>query len=218
VNDERLVCVDHHHYPVRFDFHQWCITAGIDNYGFDQIEDLFMNELEFRILSNAEISPELRKQIKELDSLAFNEPLEDELKDVQWSSADAMAVGFIDGLLVSQLCLVYRQVKAGAISLLVVGVGGVATHPKYRRKGYSSQLLAKIRDFLSKEQRANFGLLICDEKLETFYGAAGWQKVANSLDYWQENQRRTLKTPVMILSLSDQEWPTGNIDIRGLPW
>ncbi len=177
-----------------------------------------MNELEFRILSNAEISPELRKQIKELDSLAFNEPLEDELKDVQWSSADAMAVGFIDGLLVSQLCLVYRQVKAGAISLLVVGVGGVATHPKYRRKGYSSQLLAKIRDFLSKEQRANFGLLICDEKLETFYGAAGWQKVANSLDYWQENQRRTLKTPVMILSLSDQEWPTGNIDIRGLPW
>lgn len=177
-----------------------------------------MNELEFRIFPNAEISPELKKQINVLDSLAFSEPLEDELKDVQWSSADAVAVGFIDGLLVTQLCLVYRQIKVGAFNLLVVGVGGVATHPQYRRNGYSSQLLGITRDILIKEQRATFGLLICEEKLEPFYGAAGWQKVANSLDYWQENQCRTLKTPVLILSLSGQEWPVGNIDLCGSPW
>ena len=177
-----------------------------------------MNDLEIRIIPNTEISPELKKQINELDNLAFSEPLEDELKDIQWSSADAVALGIIDAQLVTQLCLVYRQVKAGAISLSVAGVGGVATHPQYQRRGYCSQLLVKTRDILTKEQRVPFGLLICEEKLEPFYGAAGWQKVASSLDYWQENQRHTLKTPVMILSLSDQEWSAGNIDVCGAPW
>jgi len=177
-----------------------------------------MNDLEVRIIPNTEISPELKKKINELDSLAFSEPLEDDLKDIQWASADAVALGFIDGLLVTQLCLVYRQVKAGVINLSVAGVGGVATHPQYQRRGYSSKLLAKIRDILTKEKRVPFGLLICEEKLEPFYGAAGWRKVASSLDYWQENQLHTLKTPVMILSLSDQEWSAGNIDVCGAPW
>jgi predicted acetyltransferase len=177
-----------------------------------------MTELVVRIVARIEITPEMESRINELDHLAFSAVMDDELKDIQWSESDEMALGNIDDILVSQLGLVYRQIRVGETDLQVAGVGGVATHPLYQHRGYSSQLLVKTREILFNAQRVPFGLLICEEKLEPFYAACGWEKVADSLDYWQENQRHTLKTPVMILSLDGQKWPAGVIDVCGSPW
>jgi ribosomal protein S18 acetylase RimI-like enzyme len=94
----------------------------------------------------------------------------------------------------------------------------MATHPDFQRKGYGLALLKAAETFMRDELRVPFGLLICDVSARPFYEPARWQFVADALYYEQDNQRRLLNTCVMILSMMDRNWLSGEIDLCGLPW
>jgi predicted GNAT family N-acyltransferase len=178
-----------------------------------------MNSLEVRFPAKEQISSELEKQINELDHLAFSVvPDEEDLASIQWSDGQWMALGFLDGELVSQLSLVDRRILVGGTSVHVAGIGGVATAPQWQHKGLAAQLLRQTSPFLKNTMKVPFGLLICADKLQSFYSSCGWIKAAVSLDYQQSGQNRTLKTMVMILPLGENKWPDGKIDVCGSPW
>jgi GNAT superfamily N-acetyltransferase len=97
-------------------------------------------------------------------------------------------------------------------------VGGVATHPDWQHRGLASQVLRAAEVLMRDELKVPFGLLICEEKTQPVYRHCGWQAVALSLLFFQDGQRRTLETSVMVLPLSERPWPPGEIDLLGLPW
>lgn len=180
-----------------------------------------MTDLDIRYIPQPEIPPELQGAIDALDQIAFagddgdDDP---EFSSIKWATPDWMALGFLYGELVTQLCLPRREITVGGKKVWVAGIGGMATHPDHQHKGYGSALLAATESFMRDEMQVPFGLLICANETRPFYELARWQLAANGITFWQENQRRTLNTCVMALSLRDRAWPTGEIDLCGSPW
>ena len=72
-----------------------------------------------------------------------------------------------------------------------------------------------LRDPLAVE----FGLLVCGEKMLPYYGKLGWKQVTAPM--WIEEQpkgRVLFPGPIMILPVCRQDWPEGEIDLKGKPW
>jgi aminoglycoside 2'-N-acetyltransferase I len=177
------------------------------------------DDLQIEILHLDRISAELDKQIDALEHLAFSGEIHDtDFKSIQWASHDWMALGRLDGELVTQFCLLKREITVGGEKVWVTGIGGVATHPNWRRRGLASQLLLASEAFMRAEIRTPFGLLICADETQPVYSRCGWQTIAKSLIFVQDDQHRKLDTCVMILPLVSQPWPTGEINLCGLPW
>jgi GNAT superfamily N-acetyltransferase len=180
-----------------------------------------MTDLQIRFLPRSEITPGLNSEIEMLDKLAFadddidNDP---DFAGIQWASPDWMALGYLNGELVTQLCLPKREILVGPEKIQIAGVGGMATHPKHWHKGYGTALLRATESFMRDEMQALFGLLICADETQPFYQLTKWQRVADMLYFTQNDQRRPLQTCVMILRLTDQPWRAGEIDLCGLPW
>lgn len=180
-----------------------------------------MTALQIRFVPHAEVEPALQSEIEALDKLAFaDDGIDDdpEFASIQWSEPDWMGLGFLNSQLVTQVCLPKREIAVGGEKVWVAGIGGMATHPDFQRKGYGLALLKAAEIFMRDELRVPFGLLICDVSVRPFYEPARWQFVADALYYEQDNQRRILNTCVMILSIMDRNWLSGEIDLCGLPW
>lgn len=179
-----------------------------------------MMVVQIKFLKGKEILPELDRKIEEIDQLAFADEDRDDpdLKGIEWSASQWMALAFINNQLVSQLGMLKREILVGKSVIPVVGVGGVATHPQWQKRGLASQLLKASESFMRDRFKLPFGLLVCAGETQPLYAGCGWQPVAQSLKFIQEGQRRTINTVVMVLLLSTQPWPPGEIDLCGLPW
>lgn len=178
-----------------------------------------MRNMEIQFLAEENIPEELRKAMDAIDHVAFATDQDDpELAGIQWSSHEWMAVGLIDGKPVTQLCLTRRKIRVGDEMVWVAGVGGVATHPDWQKRGLATRLLGAIQPFIRDEVRVPFGLLICAEATRPLYEHIGWQWVSQRLYYIQEAQRRHLDTQVLILAVTEHPWINGEIDVCGLPW
>jgi GNAT superfamily N-acetyltransferase len=175
-----------------------------------------MNQLKIEFIPETQVPPELNQHIDALDHLAFSG--EDGDPDVQWAAHDWMALGWLDGELVSQLCLLKREIRIGTGRVWIAGVGGVATHPQRQKQGLASQLMRASETFMRDEIRVPFGLLVCADETRPFYEKNDWKFVADEVIFIQNDEQKKLKTCVMILLLSDQSWPPGKIDLCGLPW
>ena len=180
-----------------------------------------MTELQFRFIPSSDITPGQQKEIDALDALAFTGQTDDdnpELAGITWASCDWMALGFLGDTLVTQSAVPIREISVGNEKVWVAGIGGVAAHPKFQHKGYASALLGATQLFLHYKIQVPFGLLICADTLRTFYERAGWYFAGGVLYISIDNQRRALHTCVMILQLTNQTWPAGEIDLCGPPW
>jgi aminoglycoside 2'-N-acetyltransferase I len=162
------------------------------------------------------VSPVTQALIDGLDHLAFAENADEDVEG--WADPDWMVLGRIDGELVTQLGLLKRVIQVGGVKLVVGGVGGVATAPAWQRQGLSTALLRASGEFLQNELSVPFGLLVCGVEMQRFYGRLGWQTIATELLFSLNNKSRHMDTIVMILPLSDQAWPEGEIDLCGSPW
>lgn len=180
-----------------------------------------MPPLQVKFLNTNQVSDELQSEINALDSLAFSGVDQNEEPDfagVEWASHDWMELGFAGNQLVSQLCLLKREIRIGETSTWVAGIGGLATAPQWQKQGFAHQLLQQAKDFMKIQMGVPFGLLICSDAMQHYYAKNGWKKVAQSLNYIQSDDHRTLHTCVMVLPLTGQAWPKGEIDLCGAPW
>jgi GNAT superfamily N-acetyltransferase len=180
-----------------------------------------MNNLQIEIVSTDNISAELDKTIGQIAKLAFADEQHDdpEFNSIDWSAhIEYMALGCMDGEPVTILGLLRRKILVGAKPVWVVGVGGVATHPNWQKRGFASAILQTSEKFMRERMNSAFGLLVCADERRSFYGRNGWKLVADETFYTQDGQRRPLKTSVMILPLTEQNWLAGEIDLCGLPW
>lgn len=178
-------------------------------------------DLKIEIILDSLVSADAQKSIDELAQLAFADEQHDdpEFNSIDWSSPiDYMALGYVDGELVTLACLIRREITVGGKPVWAAGVGGVATHPNRQRRGFASALLQASEKFMREKMSASFGLLVCADERRSFYGRLGWKYVADELFFIQDGKRRSLKTSVMILPLAGQDWLAGEIDLRGLPW
>ena len=173
--------------------------------------------LQIEFIRSSQVPPAIQEIIDRLDKLAFAGEIAEEDPN-EWANSDWMVLGRVAGEIVTQLGLLKREILVGSMLIPVGGIGGVATHPAWRRRGFSTALLREAAQFMQSEFKVPFGLLNCARKTQPFYGRLGWKTVATELWFTGNENRRLLKTPVMILPFLKQEWPEGEIDLCGLPW
>jgi predicted acetyltransferase len=171
--------------------------------------------LEISIKSIDELDEAEKERTAEIDRLAFsgdNGP-----GDIEWSNSDWLVMGSLGSTIVSQIGIVVRKVAVDDQHLLAGGVGGVATHPEYRRHGYAEQLLRAAEQFM-RQLDLTFGILVCGEERMPYYASFGWQKIDNHTIFQNQGQDREMDGIMMVLPLKDQAWPDGLLNLNGKPW
>jgi hypothetical protein len=73
-------------------------------------------------------------------------------------------------------------------------------------------------EFLVDPLAVDFGLMITTPPLVARYERLGWIKSAEYLWAEQPQGRKRLEFPVMVLSVKEDRWPQGEVDLCGLPW
>lgn len=98
------------------------------------------------------------------------------------------------------------------------GIGGVCTHPDFRRRGYAGMALTAAVQTLRDERVSDFILLVCEPHNFGFYEARGWQPFAG--DFYVEQKGARVRFEAMSPYVFDMRYRPrdGEIDLCGLPW
>jgi GNAT superfamily N-acetyltransferase len=137
-----------------------------------------------------------------------------------WTSPTWSAMVKADERVVTHAGIIYRVVHVGALRLAVGGVGGVMTLSEWRGRGYARAVLAGATAFVGRQLWAPFALIICPKADVGFYEHLGWSVAEGAIQCEQPGGLVTLPHEVGVY-LSCQgaaAWPSGPIDLLGLPW
>jgi predicted acetyltransferase len=137
---------------------------------------------------------------------------------IKWASADWTVMVWEDQELVSNVHIIERVAKVDRKPVRLGGIGNVATKVEWRNRGFASAALKVAQEFLADPLKVDFGLMVCTEQMVPFYEKRGWKLVAQSLVTEQADGKKALGYPVMVLPISEKDWPKGIIDLCGLPW
>ena len=124
------------------------------------------------IRARSDLSPTERAEVDALFAAAFA----DGVDDLAWATSEwYVLVRNLDGVLTSMIEILERTVTVDGQPVRVGGIGGVGTHPDYRRRGHSTAALRVAADFLRENLAVPFGLLVTGEEEIPFYGRLGWR-------------------------------------------
>jgi GNAT superfamily N-acetyltransferase len=138
--------------------------------------------------------------------------------EYQWARLPWRCLASIDGVLAGHLAIIKRTVLAGSAGVEVGGIAAVTTHQDWRRHGVASALLDCAARFMRDVLAVPFGLLICRAAVSDVYAGRGWEVVPVATRFTQPSGTATYPELTMVLQLQERTWPSGDIDLRGLPW
>jgi len=170
--------------------------------------------VEIVIKPPAQLTPTEKQQLGQLYAAAFP-PGEVEF---EWSQVDWHVLVREGAELVSNVEIIQRQALVGSTPVTLGGIGGVATQPGWRRRGFAEAGLKVAQSFLHRRLAVDYGLLICSQQLVPYYGKLGWRVVEGPMLIEQSGGQVTCSAPIMILPVCKSEWPQGVIDLCGKPW
>jgi aminoglycoside 2'-N-acetyltransferase I len=162
-------------------------------------------------------------------------PRAEALLDVVWPPAamDTLAWGRVkwaharlrvlietdDGALACHVGMYFRTVTWNGQQVHIGGLGGVATHPDCRRRGYASIALNAAVQTMRDHDAAQFALLFCEPHNFEFYQARNWQRFNGAVYAEQPEGRIHFDVMVpFVLDLKRRAPTLGTLDLCGLPW
>jgi GNAT superfamily N-acetyltransferase len=137
---------------------------------------------------------------------------------LQWRHKDLRFLLYDNGELVSHAGILQHSVNVDGEAIPVAGLGGVVTVPAAQRRGFARQLVQHALKHAEIEWQVEAGLLFCRPEMIAYYSALGWQRVESRVMIEQPEGKITSPLPVMVLPFRDLHWPTGTIELEGLPW
>jgi aminoglycoside 2'-N-acetyltransferase I len=139
---------------------------------------------------------------------------------VKWADPDLRVL--IDDPLTGLVChagIFFRTVTWNGQKVHVGGIGQVATHPDYRRRGYASVALSAGVQTMRDHDAAQFALLFCEPHNFEFYQSRGWQAFTGSVHAEQPSGKLRFEAMApMVLDLKRRAPTLGTLDLCGLPW
>lgn len=126
-----------------------------------------------------------------------------------------------NGEILAHLDFECRQIVVDHKALWIAGVGEVATHPRFHRHGVGRALMYQFHSTLLS-MSIPFGYLQCRPAVIDFYVRVGWHLLTQTASYIDPdtNQLATYQGPSLVLPACAtlNQWPTGIIDLKGMPW
>lgn len=98
------------------------------------------------------------------------------------------------------------------------GVGGIATRPDQRGKGYAAIGIGRGIDFLAG-MGTDFALLVCRDELVGYYEKLGWRLFGGEVLVRQFGETEPFTyNRVMVGDINQTAPSSGTIDLQGPPW
>ncbi|MFJ4972178.1 GNAT family N-acetyltransferase [Streptomyces sp. NPDC088755] len=140
--------------------------------------------------------------------------------DMEWAPAHwRVAARTSDGTLASHVGILVRDGVHSGTAVTIAGIGGVKTHPRYRRQGHAARAMRRAEDFFHTRGDIDFGLLVCDPPLLDYYAALGWKQFNGRLLVTQFGARTEFTySKIMTLPVRGTAPAGGVIDLGGPPW
>lgn len=98
------------------------------------------------------------------------------------------------------------------------GIGGVVTHPDYRRRGLASLALTAALQTLKDERATDFALLFCEPDNVDFYTSRNWKPFIGEVYAEQRGERMRFDAMLPLVSYLKRAPHEGELDLCGLPW
>jgi len=181
--------------------------------------------LTAHVTPRAELTPQLEAQLRTLLIAAYPPFADFWAGTSYWGSEPEWHLWLADpaGVPMAQLGCGRRVAEVGGREVTLVGVGGVATHPAFQRRGVGLRLLRELHTFLRTLPDVEFAFLQCREEVVPFYEQGGFVRVPGAAQYLDpdEGQWVTDAGPTLILPVHAalRDWPPGEtVDLRGTPW
>ncbi|OUE26816.1 Acetyltransferase (GNAT) family protein [Clavibacter michiganensis] len=164
-----------------------------------------------------ELSPEDRARTAALTDLAFGPAPADPA--MAWAAADETAIARApDGRVAAMVGIVHRDGTLDGRPVRLAGIGGVATLPGLRRRGYGRAALD--RALAAVDARGpDLTVLICDPSMQDHYARVGFRLFAGTTWMEQHGARVVLDLePTMIRPGRLPAPVDGDLDLGGAPW
>ena len=121
--------------------------------------------------------------------------------------------------LASHVGLLEREIAVGDEPVTVAGIRSVMTLPAARGRGYASRAVATAHDFIAAElPSSEFALLICLDTRVPLYRRLGYEVVPEPTVWIQPTGPALNPINTMVRPIRGRAWPSGQVDLRGLPW
>jgi aminoglycoside 2'-N-acetyltransferase I len=169
-------------------------------------------EQSIRLVAATETTPELANELGGWFEAEFGP------RANRWAPADYYVLINRDGQLAGRLGVLDSKVSVGNQIIRVGGIGGVATKPEFRHRGVASAMLARAAEFMKDDLGVEFGFLLCRHEVSPVYAKSGWIIVRGPTTFMRAGVAATYPNDTMILPLAEKRWPSGAIDMLGLPW
>jgi len=141
-------------------------------------------------------------------------------RHLEWAKVEwCVRVWGIEGDLVSYTGIILRQASCDGQPTRIGGIGGVATHPAARGRGYAAQGIRRAIEFFREQGDVIFALLVCEPGLLGYYARMGWKEFAGRLLVRQHGEPADFTFNRVMVHDVDAAGPTsGTIDLMGPPW
>jgi aminoglycoside 2'-N-acetyltransferase I len=98
------------------------------------------------------------------------------------------------------------------------GIGGVLTHPDFRRQGLASVAIDAALHTLRDERSNDFALLFCDPDMAGFYTSRNWKPFMGEVFAEQQGERGRFNVMQPLVYYLKRAPHEGELDLCGLPW
>jgi aminoglycoside 2'-N-acetyltransferase I len=169
-----------------------------------------MNQ-SIEIIPAAEADHALAKELREWFEREFGSA-------GHWRESDYYVLLRFDGQLAGRVGVFDSKLLVGGQIMRVGGIGGVATKPEFRRHGVAGAMLSHAAEFMKSDLGVEFGFLLCRHEVSPVYAKMGWMVVRGPTTFMRAGVADTYPNDTMILPLAKRVWPSGAIDMLGLPW
>ena len=138
---------------------------------------------------------------------------------IEWAHPHRRVLLYVDDSVRAVAGIHEREILCDDERLMVAGIGGVMTDPKFQGGGYGKQVMGHLVTLLQAEARYAFGLLFCEDHNVGFYRKLGWTLFDGDMVVQQGGETVPFSFPnVMVLHLSGSARVTGKFDLCGPPW
>lgn len=117
-----------------------------------------------------------------------------------------------------------RTIGVGEHDVTVAGTGGVLVAEETRGTGLGRRTMHRAQEAMRQTPGVEFGYLGCRPAVVPFYEAAGWYRIRAFERYLSRLDPTTVieseTAPILICAaaLATEQWPEGDIDLRGGSW
>jgi GNAT superfamily N-acetyltransferase len=182
-----------------------------------------LSAITFAVIEEKSMPADLDRKIREIlvECFPHNTDHYSQTRDWHCSPAWVVIATAPDGAMAAHCAMVEREVAVGGNThVTVAGVQGFSVRPPWRKAGLSDRIMAMA---LTEARRRGIqaGLLFCLPSLERVYRRMGWRTAQVTVTMLDENGKTTPlpeKNIAMVIPLTIDAFPDGDIDLRGTDW